>query len=187
MPEAPARQWHKMYPSKLRLVHADRNRPFQKVFTASRPVGGRCTRMYHRFSYEMPHLVHSGTKPVFLYTPRTAWTLSVSAELARGSRLRPLCSDHRRRPPSSSGVPVRGCAQAACGGRGRRLRGRPARIPAFKLDAITSANPTGILSTFVAATVQCRPTRPPATCPLPKLRLSCRGGRSTGIKLLTPM
>ena len=31
---------------------------------------------------------------------------------------------------------------------------------------------TGNLSTSKAATVRCRPTHPPATCPLPKLRLS---------------
>ena len=60
--------------------------------------------------------------------------------------LRPLCPDYRHRPPSSLGIPVRGCVQAACGGRGRRLRGRPARIPPFKLDAITSANPTYIFT-----------------------------------------
>ena len=52
---------------------------------------------------------------------------------------------------------------------------------------ITSANAIGILSTFVAATVQCRPTHPPATCPFPKPRLSSKGGTSTGIKLLAPI
>ena len=49
MPEAPSRQWHKMYRSKLRLVHADRTQPFRKVFTDFRPVRGLCTTMYHRF------------------------------------------------------------------------------------------------------------------------------------------
>ena len=38
--------------------------------------------------------------------------------------------DDRPRPSAASGVPVRSCAQAACGGRGRGLTGRPARIPA---------------------------------------------------------
>ena len=33
------------------------------------------------------------------------------------------------------------------------MRGRPAPIPASTLDFITSANPTGILSTSVAAAV----------------------------------
>ena len=34
------------------------------------------------------------------------------------------------------------------------MRGRPARIPAPTLDSITSASPTSVLSTFIAATVQ---------------------------------
>ena len=39
--------------------------------------------------------------------------------------------DHRSRPSARAGVPVHGCAQAARGARGRRLRGRAARIPSF--------------------------------------------------------
>ncbi len=38
--------------------------------------------------------------------------------------------DDRPRSPAASGVPVRGCAQAACGGRGRRLSGSWTRLPA---------------------------------------------------------
>ena len=70
---------------------------------------------------------------------------------ARAAHHRP---DDRPRPSSASGGPVRGFAQATSGARGRGVRGRPARIPASTLDFITSANPTGILSTFIAATVQ---------------------------------
>ena len=73
----------------------------------------------------------------------------------------------------------RGCLTGACapsptdGGAGIAL--------------ITSANPTGILSSYVAGVVQSRPTCPPALCPLPKQRLSGRGGRNSGIKLLAPI
>ena len=61
---------------------------------------------------------------------------------ARAAHPRP---NDRPRPPASSGVPVRDCAQADSGGRTRGLRGRPARIPA---STLTSAN------------------NPPAFCPL---------------------
>ena len=40
------------------------------------------------------------------------------------------CPDHRPRSPAASGVPVRGCAGAAGGGRGRRLSGSWNRLPA---------------------------------------------------------
>ena len=41
--------------------------------------------------------------------------------LRRGLRI--LARHDRPRPPASAGVPVRGCAGAACGGRGRGLNG----------------------------------------------------------------
>ena len=43
--------------------------------------------------------------------------------------------DDRPRPPSASGSPVRGRAQADIRGRARRLRGRPARIASFEASS----------------------------------------------------
>ena len=89
---------------------------------------------------------------------------------ARAAHHRP---DDRPRPPSASGVPVRGCAQADSGGRGRGLRGRPTGQdsgfnPRFhhvrkphrhfvhfrSCDCpVPSELPTGVLSTSKAAAV----------------------------------
>ena len=38
---------------------------------------------------------------------------------------------HRPRPSTAAGVPVRHCAGASCGGRGRRLSSSPPRLPPF--------------------------------------------------------
>ena len=81
---------------------------------------------------------------------------------ARAAHHRP---DDRPRPPSASGGPARGFAQSTSGARGRAVRGRPTWIPASTLDSITSANPTGILSTFVAGAVHSHAICPPALCP----------------------
>ena len=81
--------------------------------------------------------------------------------------------DHRPRSPAASGVPVRGCAGAAGGGRGRRLSG--SREPASSLQTMLSIHarkphrhfvhfrsrrcplppdsPAGTLSTLVAEAV----------------------------------
>ena len=70
-----------LYQSIAGVVPADRNAPFRKVFTVSRPVGGDVPPIERGRDPNVP----LGTKPILLYTPCTAWTFSVSAELARGS------------------------------------------------------------------------------------------------------
>ena len=79
-------------------------------------------------------------------------------------------------PPSASGVPVRGCAQAASEGRRRRLSGSRNRLSTLPMSVVHFPH-------FVA-TAPHRPRKAPcSTFPISSLRLPHDRGRSTGIGL----
>ena len=59
--------------------------------------------MYRRLERGNDQNVPLGTKPISLYTPRTAWTFSVSAELGRGSLTGVYAP--ARRPAADRGSP----------------------------------------------------------------------------------
>ena len=91
------------------------------------------------------------------------------------------CPDHRPRSPAASGVPVRGCAGAAGGGRGRRLSGSWNRLPA-PLHFHVPVSPFCSCRCPITPANRYVPAFPTSYLPLPHDR-----GRSTGIGLLAPM
>ena len=172
VPVALSRQWHKLAHSQLRLVPADRTRPFHKVFTDYPPVGGRCTKMYHRFSYEMSHLVHSGTKPAFLYTPNTAWTFFVSVDLAGGSLARP-CAPHRQ--PTAERGPHRAHSAGPCPWVSRP-GDRQRRRPVTPVSVFEGCNAPPLQSPFPGPNVIETPLPRACRCHSTRLAMSLRSG-----------
>ena len=174
VPVALSRQWHKMARSKLRLVPADRTRPFHKVFTDYHPIGGRCATMYHRFSYEMSHLVHSGTKPAFLHTPNTAWKFSASTDLAGGYPARP-CAQHRQ--PTAERGPHWEPSAGPCPGRsGPDYHQRRRPVTSVSVSVFEGRNAPPLQSPFRGPNVIETPLRPARRCHFPRLAMSLQSG-----------
>ena len=88
----------------------------------------------------------------------TAHSADQQEAVRRGLRI--LARMIARRSPAASGAPVRGCAGAAGGGRGRRLSG--SREPASSLQTMLSIHARKPHRHFV----HFRPTRRPTLCPL---------------------